>query len=63
MTTMIRPACLSDIPFDWVVRPTKPGWHGWSRSSGGLEYNAAQHGALQALYDAEWQRRGFPRSP
>ena len=61
--SILRPACLSDVRFEWIERPMKPQWVSWSWVSHGVEYNAAQHGALKTLYDAEWQKRGYKASP
>lgn len=48
----VRPACASDVrPARSSIFERSPGVYWWAQ-----EY-------LQMLYDAEWKKRGFERSP
>lgn len=59
MNPCLRPACLSDLPpgksGHWVTRP-----NAIYRS---LEPVWIESFVLRWLYDAEWRKRGFERSP
>lgn len=61
MNTCVRPACLSDV----ILGRDKPIYSLYdtrdSRSIGpGIQYNYAD---LERLYNAEWRKRGFAKSP
>lgn len=53
----LRPACVSDVPGFWGLPP----------HSGSMNHSLApiriEQEALRRLYDAEWRKRGFERSP
>lgn len=51
--SVLRPACLGDV-FELS----------WTRDENGLwDRDADTEMALRNLYDAEWRKRGFQRSP
>lgn len=57
---VLRPACVSDVPYGrlWGLRPYRQGPR-YERE----EVVLVENEALRALYDAEWRKRGFERSP
>ncbi len=58
MNPCLQPACVSDVPRRLYGMPPHRHLSGQS-----CEAVLIEDDALRALYDAEWQKRGFERSP
>ena len=55
MNNVLRPACLSDLPYSPSIF-----WERWGDTRGQWK---DRYCAAQRLYDFEWQKRGYVRSP
>ena len=67
MNPCLQPASLSDVPYArywehrYVDQDGQPTRH--IHNSAMAKAVLVENESLRALYDAEWQRRGFDRSP
>jgi hypothetical protein len=59
MNTVLRPASLTDVPTERLKR-----WVTWvDGPRTGQHRSYWRRVAIRKLYDAEWKKRGFERSP